>query len=238
MAFIPRSDNTVRTGLYNSVRGCFLQQLRLDTVANNIANINSPGFRHDRIIFSDLLARQTQTDFRQGQIRPTDNRLDLAIAGKGFFKIKTPQGIRYTRNGNFTLTKDGGLTTSQGFPVLGRRGPITVTGSARDIHIDRAGNVYDRGENVDRLALVAFTDNRRLEKTGHTMFKAPPGVEKPAAPGKTEIMQGALEMTNTNPVTEMVKMIEVHRSYESHIKVIQALSAIDEKSANQVGRLQ
>ncbi|MBU1741286.1 MAG: flagellar hook-basal body complex protein, partial [Proteobacteria bacterium] len=82
-----------RLGLYHAVRGTFIQELRLDTIANNLANVTTPAFKHDRLIFSDLLARNTQTSFRQGVIHPTNNNLDLAINGDGFFKVQLAQGV-------------------------------------------------------------------------------------------------------------------------------------------------
>jgi len=120
-----------RLGLYHAVRGSFVQELRLDTIANNLANVTTPAFKQDRLIFSDLLARRTQASFRQGDIQPTNNNLDLAINGSGFFKVQLAQGVGYTRSGNFVLSKDGRLVTRDGYPVLGNRGPITITGDAR-----------------------------------------------------------------------------------------------------------
>ncbi|MBU1743173.1 MAG: flagellar hook-basal body protein, partial [Proteobacteria bacterium] len=194
-------------------------------------------FKHDRLIFSDLLARRTQTSFRQGVIHPTNNNLDLAINGPGFFKVQLAQGVAYTRCGNFLLSKDGHLVTRDGHPVLGSRGPITVTGDARRIHIDRAGNVYDRGERIDTLAMVRFQDNTQLRKIGRTMFSAAPGTEQKVPEAKRDLTQGALEMSNLSPVYEMVKMIETHRTFEAYTKIIQTIAEMDEKSANQVGRL-
>ncbi len=224
-------------GLYNAVRGSFVQELRLDVIANNLANATTAGFKHDRLIFDDVLARRTQTSFRQGVIHPTDNDLDLAINGNGFFKIKTAQGVAYTRAGQFMINREGQLVTRTGYPVLGDRGPITVTGTQHQIHIDRAGNVYDRGEKVDTIALVDFKDKNQLKKMGQTMFTGPAGSEQKVPEDKRDISQGALEMSNLSPVYEMIKMIETHRTFESYTKVIQTISDMDERSANQVGRL-
>jgi len=226
-----------RLGLYHAVRGSFVQELRLDTIANNLANVTTPAFKQDRLIFSDLLARRIKTSFQQGDIQPTNNNLDLAISGSGFFKVQLPQGVGYTRAGHFILNKDGQLVTREGYPVMGNRGPITITGDARQIHIDRAGNVYDRGERIDTLAMVEFQDNSHLKKIGRNMYSAAAGTEKKVPENKRDVTQGALEMSNISPVYEMVKMIETHRTFEAYTKVIQTIAEMDQKSANQVGRL-
>jgi flagellar basal-body rod protein FlgG len=226
-----------RIGLYHAVRGAFVQELRLDTIANNLANSTTAGYKHDRLVFDDELARRTQTSFRQGVIHPTDNNLDLAVNGDGFFKIKLTQGVGYTRAGQFMLDKGGQLVTREGYPVLGERGPIAVTGTADQVHIDRAGNVYDRGEKVDSIVLVNFKDKTQLKKMGQTMFTAPAQSEQKVPEEKRDVSQGALEMSNLSPVYEMVKMIETHRTFESYTKIIQTIAEMDQKSANQVGRL-
>jgi flagellar basal-body rod protein FlgF len=224
-------------GLYHAVRGAFVQELRLEVIANNLANTTTAGFKHDRLIFDDVLARRTQTSFRQGVIHPTDNDLDLAINGDGFFKIKTAQGVAYTRAGHFILDRQGQLVTTDGHQVLGDRGPITVTGTQHQIHVDQAGNIYDRGEKVDTIALVDFADKTQLKKMGQTMFTAPAASEKKVPEDKRDVSQGALEMSNLSPVYEMIKMIETHRTFESYTKIIQTMAEMDQKSANQVGRL-
>ncbi|MDY6949936.1 MAG: flagellar basal-body rod protein FlgF [Thermodesulfobacteriota bacterium] len=176
----------------------------------------------------------TQTDFSSGQLRGTDNPLDLALQGNGFFSIETPEGVQYTRNGNFTLNDEGTLVTQDGLPVLGQGGKITVTGD--DVIVDAQGTVSVDGQEVDTLDIADFGDLQALKKVGSTRFApAHPTVSAVKAEG-FGIAQGSLELSNVDPIRVMSAMIEVLRGYESYQKIIKSMDAVNGKAINELGR--
>ena len=134
------------SGIYNLIDGSMTQQLRFETIANNMANSNTNGFKKDIISFSEALETQSNssTDFSQGSTRYTGNELDVALNSEGFFKIETPNGIRYTRNGAFSVNAEGFLVTGNRDTVLGQNGPIAVEGG--EVYIGRDGQVVVNNE--------------------------------------------------------------------------------------------
>lgn len=165
------------------------------------------------------------TDFSQGSYKETSAKTDMALSTKGFFVVQTPQGERYTRNGNFMIGKEGFLETKEGFPVLGEKGQIV----ARDIDfiVNEDGILYtaDDMQEIDRFKLVRFDNERYLEKQGSSLYRETDisgqafiaeGNDRPS------VMQGFTETSNVNVVNEMVQMIEVNRAYEANQKTIQA----------------
>lgn len=199
------------------------------------------------------------TRFNQGSLKQTHNPFDLAMDGEGFFTIKTDRGLRYTRNGSFLIDKNSFLVTKDGHRVMGENGPIQVkkhnfvvdkdgriivNADEQDDHqrlTDNDKNEWKRPKVIDRLKIVNFENLRYLDKQGNSFFNE----TKYSGPAKTleesskrpQIMQGFLEASNVNPVTEMVKMIEVQRSYEASQKAIQSHDQTLNKLINQVGRM-
>ena len=171
----------------------------------------------------------------------TGNSLDLAIGGEGFFKIQTPQGIRYTRNGTFTLNSDNMLVTQNGDSVLGEGGPILIDGKA--IEISESGEIWVEDsttknfELAGKISVATFTSMEMLKKEGDSLFiyTGPAGDE--SAPEKVRVHQGELEMANVNTVVEMTKMIETTRKYESCMKMLQSLDETDAKAINELGKV-
>lgn len=183
------------------------------------------------------------TVFTQGGLQQTENPFDLALEGEGFFAVDTPAGERYTRNGSFLINEQSFLVTKNGEFVLGENGPIKI--KKHNFVIDQDGVIYQNStfaeddgrlvsleenewenlERVDRLRLVDFQRKRYLKKVGNSFWRSTEesGAAEIAAPGKRpHIRQGFLEGSNVNPVTEMVLMIEVHRTYEANQKLIQS----------------
>jgi flagellar basal-body rod protein FlgG len=181
------------------------------------------------------------TVYTQGALKETKNPFDLSLEGKGFFVVQTPEGERYTRNGSFTLGKEGLLLTGDGMPVMGENGPINI--KKNNFVIDQEGKVFvnstfigdperlvsleenewENLEYVDKLKLVDFENTRYLRKQGDSHLSSTyesgeafiiPETEAP------KVRQGFLEGSNVNPVTEMVRMIEVNRTYEANQRVI------------------
>ena len=239
--------------MYAASAGAFKNQQRLDVLANNLANINTPGFKQDKLVFSvsvgaekegdsntDYLqgpsapmARSARTDFSQGILRNTDNALDLALDGKGLFCIQTPGGTHYTRNGSFTINGDGVLATKDGHPVLGKGGEIKIDG--RNVSVDEEGNVSVDGSEVGTLKVVSVPQPESLKKMGNTLFASAGADEKEAEGFK--IREGYIESSNVNAIRAMTEMIDISRSYESYQKTIQFLNDATKKSISEVGRL-
>ena len=198
------------------------------------------------------------TVFSQGALKQTENPFDLALEGKGFFSIQTPQGERYTRNGSFHISPEGVLVNKNGLPVMGEEGIITL--KKNNFVVDAEGRVWQNStfaddperlvsleeneweniELVDRLKLVDFPRDRYLKKQGDSLWAADRFSGDPRAAGVDEglaVRQGFLEGSNVNPVTEMVRMIEVNRAYEANQKVIQAHDQMTDKLINQAVRV-
>ena len=124
-------------GINDILSGCQIQIYRLETIANNLANADTAGFKKDVLSFDHMLKTHQEANMDQGNIKHTDNALDLALSGKGFFKVSTPGGFRYTRNGKFYVNAEGQLSTTAGDPVMGEGGPITIEGT--DVAVDDSG---------------------------------------------------------------------------------------------------
>jgi flagellar basal-body rod protein FlgF len=211
----------------------------LDVVANNIANMNTSGFKSDGAVFEEFISptaradnflsadrrvsfvqdRATWVDLSQGQLERTGNPLDVAVDGRGYLAVQTPNGERYTRNGGLQINNVGELVTSEGYQVLGESGPITFQPKDRNITISEDGTISVReGNNATtesqrgQLRVVKFDQPGRLEKDGTSRFKAPAGIA-PQTDKTSRVIQGTIEKSNVRSVVEMTRMIEVTRSY-------------------------
>jgi len=176
-------------------------------------------------------------DMSQGTLKHTGNSLDFAISGEGFFKISTPQGIRFTRKGVFHLNDQGMIVTAEDqFLLLGKSGPISVPDG--DLVVDKRGAVTVAGDEVDTLDLVAFEEIDDLVKEGNSFFRmGNEPAEEREANEETEIMQGYVEEANVSAAEELVRLLRTERSYEAHQKIIRALHDIDSKAINDAGRI-
>lgn len=243
-------------GLYTAATGLALQWERQEAIANNLANVGTTGYKRDETLvsksFNDhflyavsgnqrqpvgtvghgVAGTMTMTDFSTGVLAETGNSLDLAIEGEGFLVVETPQGERLTRNGSLTRDAQGYLVTSQGQRVLGENGPIILTGP--EVEIRPNGDVVSQGDIVGRLRLEKPATKGSILKEGVNLFRAN-GALAPAE--NCQVRQGMLERSNVNSVLEMVRMIEVSRSYEAAQKVIAAHDAALEKAVTEVGRV-
>lgn len=159
-----------------------------------------------------------QTDFGQGSLRRTDNNLDFAMQGEGFFSVMTPFGERYTRDGSFTINRDGMLTTKSGAPVQGEKGAIVglQEGNARVLP---TGEIYAGEKYVDRIKTVDFKDKKLLQRLGGNMY-IHDGAPNNIFQATGEITQGHVEASNVNPMKNMTAMIIAHRTYEALQKTI------------------
>jgi flagellar basal-body rod protein FlgF len=222
-------------------------QRQLDMVANNIANLNTTGFKADGAVFAEYLQgsqiptdgsaldqqlsfvedRTTWHDMSQGPVQQTGNPLDIAIDGKGMLVVQTAAGERYTRNGSLQINSSGEIVTSAGDKVLGENGPIVLQPTDRDIVVTSNGTINVReGQSLNsdstrgKLRLVSFSDLQLLQKDGSSNFQVPDGVV-PQPVTNPHVVQGAIEKSNVRGVLEMTRMIDVTRSYTQVANIIE-----------------
>jgi len=218
------------SGFYAACTALMARTQALDLVANNLANVSTPGFRAQHDVFRGLLTGSSMypmnglnqavnnysvlgdshLDFAQGNIEKTGNDLDLAIEGSGFFSVQSQAGQLYTRNGNFHVSSKGKLVTAQGDLVMGTTGPIDIVGGPVSISPD--GTISVNGAVAGQLKMVDFPPGTNLESVGSTYYSAPPKSEIPAT--SASIQQGSLEASNVNPVSSAVELITVQRYAE------------------------
>lgn len=223
------------SGSYNLIDGSLTQQLRFETVANNMANINTNGFKKNIISFNQALEMNSisKIDLTQGPVQYTGNELDVALDSKGFFRIQTENGIRYTRDGAFRLDETGTLVTGNGDSVLGQNGPITIDGSKVSIGGD--GQVQVDGESLDTLMVVDFENPQLLKKEGGSYYSYTGEENEISTVEDVRVQQNYLESSNVNSTEEMIKMIETYRAFESVQKAIQSIDKLNEKMVNDYG---
>ncbi|PRX35750.1 flagellar basal-body rod protein FlgG [Orenia metallireducens] len=243
-------------GLYTATAGMENALIKNNTISNNLANINTTGYKKQTTIeksFSNKLLNKIynnvttigkvgtgvgvdriSNDFDEGAFTETENTFDWAIKGDGFFAVQTPQGIRYTRNGNFTVNNQGQVVTQNGHLVMGEGGILQIP-SGTKVNID-ANNLVVDGRVLGRIQIVSFANKSGLIKEGDTLFRRGPEVGGTfRATG--EVVQGYLEDSNVNAIQEMVRMIDNSRLYEADQKVIQAHNDTLGKAVNDVGKV-
>lgn len=231
----------------------------LEVLANNLANAHTAGFKRQQVSFNllDQLSdvelteleqainapvsgTRTHIDFTQGSLVKTGNTLDLALAQPGFFVVETGQGVRYTRNGGFTLNASRELVTAEGHPVLGE-GPAGPGGSRiflpeGKVQISPSGQIEVEGMIAGQLRIVDFTEAAKLVPEGSSLFRAPEGVQ-PQPAVSVEVRQGFLEGSNMNPIEALSEMINLMRSFEMLSQTIRSMSnQVDQKAIDEVGR--
>ena len=205
-------------------------EIKMDILANNIANVYTPGYKNSRAfinektegstkerIFPGLEAIQSYVDFSLGPLIETKNPLDLAIETEGFFVIMTANGRAYTRAGQFTINAEKKLVTKEGMAVLGEGGEIRLDGS--DIRIESDGSIFVDGNFVDRLKIVDFENRGALIPAGKCLFLNSDIRNREKAPEKIEVKQGYLESSNVNVMRELLEMIATIRAYEAYTKM-------------------
>ena len=279
-------------GVHTGASGMMAEQIRLDVVANNLANVDKPGFKRDTTSFKafpEMLASRTEddgvvifplgstdirpyigrigtgvevnevfTEWEQGSLRETGNQLDIALVDRGFFAIETPFGERYTRNGSFLIDRDYYLVTKEGYKVMGENGYIQI--KTNNFNIDEEGRVSinmryqdnddfvqfndNKWENetiLDTLKIVRFENERYLKKEGDSFWVdteiSGPAYISQKGLDRPKVLSRFLEMSNVNPVNEMVRMIEVQRAYELNSKTISTHDTLLGRVINEVGRV-
>lgn len=273
--------------LWVPLSGAIAQQKNVETIANNVANANTPGFKKEQIVFKEYLAALekgnqdvdlpqkdwkpedfyrsynaedsfvkvdgTYTLHEQGQLTPTGNSFDNALSGPGFFEVLTPNGVRYTRKGNFSINADGKLVTDQGFfvlakdsaPVAGVDGQLSYASPAESrvinvgnskFSISLEGEVFSGGNKVADLALSEFNDVHALRKEGNSLFINQDQKNLKIGDFKTTVHQGFIEQSNVNAVSEMSNLINANRNFESIQRVIKTYDSMSSKAVNEISK--
>ncbi len=282
-------DGGVLKNIWVPLSAAISQQRNVDTIANNVANANTPGFKKDQLVFKEYLTTLDKghyeidqphrewkpgdfyrsygaensyvqvdgsfTNFKQGQLTPTRNPFDIAVQGKGFFEILTPNGIRYSRKGSFSLSREGELVTDQGYKVLGKLNPkqleekvdpgkppispadrvIKFETSGRPT-VNLQGEVYVRGQKIADLSVVEFKDPHALYKEGNSMYINKGNENISTRPNQSAIYQGFVEESNVNAVAEMSNLIKAHRHFESIQKAIKTYDTISGRGVNDIAK--
>ena len=219
----------------------------LDVVTHNIANTNTPGFKAERFRFlketagdaanetNDVLKQIKTVDYAQGVMQHTGNVLDLAIKGEGFFTVQGKEGISYTRDGRFTLNRDKELVNLAGDYVLGQKGKINLAGNT--VQINEQGSIRGDNNEIDVLKIVAFNELSALVKNNHGNYDNPEDRAGAKEDDAVWVQSGFLELSNVQPIREMVEMITIQRTFESYQKVIQTISEQNKMSTSRIGKL-
>jgi len=222
----------------------------LEIAGHNLANVSTPGFKRELFdvwrlhnpgnplggpgpaaAFVDVRSR----DIRQGSLQETGSETDLALEGPGFFKVETPRGLRYTRNGSFRLSADSKLVTQEGYPVLGKNGPVTLDARDKNFGIDPEGGIHLDGNVADQLLMVEFPNPQDLRAAGGTYYVPGPQAGEEMEAKNTRLVQGSLEASNVDLVAESLNLINVQRRYESYLKVLETFMANDRKVVAEIG---
>lgn len=227
----------MENSLYIGLSRQMALQKQMDVVSNNIANISTPGYRGHNMVFLEYLSRQRNAEKAgndsismvhdyghymntdNGPLRNTGNPLDVALEGPGFFGVQTPEGVMYTRAGNFQINGAGELVTGSGLQVADAGGgAIVIPAESTEIKISRNGTVSTEQGEVAQMMVVEFENSQTLEATGNGLYKT----EEAGNPSEnTFVMQGMIEGSNVNAVLEMTRMIDVSRAYQSTQRMIQ-----------------
>jgi flagellar basal-body rod protein FlgF len=231
-------------GLYISAEGAQVQTKRLEVISNNLANVDTVGFKRELAVFQSryaeavskglvspgngelddvgggVMLRETKTDYSPGTLKHTDVPTDMAIDGEGFFLVEKDGEKLLTRAGNFRLNDHGGLVSAQGYPVLNENNsPVVIDQSAGPWELTRDGTIRQRGSS-QRVALVRPEKLNELIKTGENLFRAS---SDPAAlpAGERRVVGGFLEQSSVRPTNEMIELIDASRAVEVNLSIMQ-----------------
>lgn len=249
----------MNNAIYAAATGMLTQSRVLDVTANNMANIDTAGYKRDRLVASTFnehvvsryengasqtsateIGTQTHgaipaeivTDTSQGTLETTDRNLDFAIMGDGYFSVESEDGTAaLTRNGRFHTDTEGYLRTESGDYVLGENGRIQLTGG--DVSVSGDGSLFSNGENVGKLALIAPDEGAAATKTQDSLFAEQNGTGTFAG----RVRQGVIEKSNVDMVEEMTNMMQASRAFQSCAQAVKILDSISQKTSNEIGRL-
>ena len=223
----------MENSIYLALSRQMVLQTNMDIVANNIANMNTNGFRGQSPLFEEYISDPRYNDdplsfvadygqyqlTAPGPLTQTGNPLHVAMAGKGYMGVQMPSGdVGFTRDGNFQKRADGTLVNSAGYPVMGQGGPILIPENSTEVSIDERGMISNQDGQIGQLMVVEFDNEQVLVPTSNNTYSSPdPG--RPAQ--ETTVQQGFLEGSNVNPITEVSRMVEVLRNFQGTQKILE-----------------
>lgn len=219
----------------------------LSLVANNIANVNTTSFKRELGIYAVaptntgsrekldfVIDHGSSISFEPGSFKVTENDFDIAINGPGFFAVDDGDGVMYTRNGSLSLSPDNQLITRQGDAVLDEDGgPIVIPQDGRKIQISNDGTISLNGEITAKIKLFEFDNTQSLKKKGNSKFETD---QEPKTAENSQILQGSLETANVTAVKELVRMVDIQRSYESIGKFLEKEAERQKSTVRRLGR--
>ncbi|WP_394766309.1 flagellar hook-basal body protein [uncultured Paludibaculum sp.] len=226
----------------------------LDVLANNLANSATSGYKADNELYGTYAGeaaeamqggmtsslpdiRSRWTNFQQGTLELTGNPQDVAISGEGFFTVKSPTGLMYTRDGHMKVAKDGSLTNSDGYPMVDASGKTITLAGAQAFEISNDGQVRQGGQPVGQLTVVQFPKPEALEKTGYSYFKANEASGKPTPATDADVHQGKIEASNVAPAESAVRLVSLMRQAEFLQRAITMGADMGKRAIEEVGRV-
>ncbi|MEW5960289.1 MAG: flagellar hook-basal body protein [Chloroflexota bacterium] len=246
-------------GLYTVAAGMLTGLMRHETIVHNLANVRTVGYKADQATLKDfpsLLLAETRdgesvarigemgtgvsldsvtTDYSDGPLKLTDHPLDVAIVGDGFFRVETPDGIRYTRDGRFHRDTDGQLITAEGYRVLGTAGPLTLPEG--ELTITPQGTLFVNDNQIGELSIARFNDLTQVIKTGQTLFNSQGPEPELMAANEVRVYQGYVEESNVDVAQAVTEMTAVLRAYQASQRLVQFQDQINKQSVNELGRV-
>jgi len=222
---------------------------RLNLVANNIANVNTAGFKGDLAVHlpsvnagshkqSPLPLMRVALDSSQGALKETNRQLDVAIEGNGYFQVDTPLGPRFTRSGSFVVDSEGQIVTKEGYTLTGDGGALTLQPTDNVLKIGSNGEIYAMTETGPQLrgtiGIYKFSDPSGLQKVGNSYFTSSAGPENAVVNDDYKVAQGMLEDSNVNSMREMTEMIEINRNTEMLSKIISNNNTLLKDAVNRI----
>jgi flagellar basal-body rod protein FlgF len=240
-------------GIYLASMGMTPLMDKQDQIANNLANINTTGFKqsgtfmkayhkyladdqHQPFVNSEIKTDETYIDYSAGAMQKTDSKLDLYIQGDGFLTVMTPSGIRYTRNGNLSLDAEGFIVTGDGSKVMGKEGYIKID-KRYPILVSENGEILQEGMSKGSLRISDFKKPYTLLREGSSYLRPPALDGTVGLSSNFSIKQGFLEASNVNTIQNMVSMISAYRNFEADQKALYAQDETLDKAVNQVGKV-
>jgi len=224
----------------------------MEVTANNIANVDTPGYQGEKLLFSDFLVKDVQNtdrrntayaldpmtyrDTSSGRMKTTGNTFDVAISGDAYFQVQSPLGVRYTRSGNFQVDAEGNLVTVEGYPVLGNDGgTITLPQNAVNVDINGSGQITVDGQDAGQIGMVEFANPQGMTRLGNNFYTA---TETPIPSETARMAQGVLESSNVTAVTEMVRVMNVSRAVGNTAKFIETMYDLERRTGQIYARQQ
>ncbi len=241
-------------GIYLATQGMTTLIQKQDQIANNLANVNTNGFKQSGLFVQafqkyldddqqrpfanrEIKADKVYVDYREGTLRKTGGTLDIAIRGSGFLTVMTERGVRYTRNGGLSLDPEGFLITAAGDRLMGKEGYIRLEPDGQPVRFTDQGEVMQGTMSKGTLRISDFAKPYRLIREGAQLFRPQMPDNPPVESGGFVIRQGYVEGSNVNLVQNLVQMISAHRTYEADQRALSAQNETLDKAVNQVGRL-